>query len=165
MTPRLLLLVALALSVPAAARSEAPAPGAEPPRPPRAARLARHDRDDHRPGRGLDRARVAAGRPPSVEDRREHRCRDPRALRRVRLGSPGERAAGAVLPAALPPDPALAVGRPGPPGRRSLARRAAPRAGGRWPRAAPPGRPAGPRRALRRAGGRPAALRDRSRGL
>src|SRR5207245_9498954 len=33
MTPRLLLLVALALSLPAAARSEAPAPGAEPPRP------------------------------------------------------------------------------------------------------------------------------------
>ena len=33
MTPRLLLLVALALSVPAAARSEAPAPGAEPARP------------------------------------------------------------------------------------------------------------------------------------
>src|SRR5881396_3255784 len=33
MTPRLLLLVALALSVPAAARSEAPAPGGEPSRP------------------------------------------------------------------------------------------------------------------------------------
>src|SRR5439155_21346 len=33
MTPRLLLLVALALSVPAAARPEAPAPGAEPTRP------------------------------------------------------------------------------------------------------------------------------------
>src|SRR5438445_787023 len=33
MTPRLLLLVALALSVPAAARSDAPAPGAEPARP------------------------------------------------------------------------------------------------------------------------------------
>src|SRR5437879_7269992 len=33
MTPRLLLLVALALSLPAAARPEAPAPGAEPARP------------------------------------------------------------------------------------------------------------------------------------